>query len=80
MSKEEAWRHIQDQELEGEDENEGEEDPTERQQRGRHGNTPEQTSRKRLQEATDEREGDGDDHTRPIWERRVQEAHCGTPE
>ena len=40
MSEEEAWRHIQDQDLGGEDEDEGEEDPTERQQRGRHGNTP----------------------------------------
>ena len=36
MSEEEAWRHIQDQDLGGEDEDEGE-DPTERQQRGRHG-------------------------------------------
>ena len=60
MSEEEAWRHIQDQDLGGEDEDEGEEDSTERQQRGRHGNNPEQhedeTSRKRPQETTGEQE------------------------
>ena len=67
MREEEAWRHIQEQDVDNEEEEDGETVPTFRLE----------FSRKRPQEFTDEQKENNDDQLRPIRTRRLKK---GPPE
>ena len=62
MREEEAWRHIQEQDVDNEEEEDGETVPTSRLE----------LSGKRLQECTDEQKENKDDQRRPIRTRRME--------